>query len=170
MGCKNHQIKNQSDNKMASLENNVAELVEKIKSDNYMGTPYIARSTTKDPAFLRKQKLYDIATDKQLVELANHPNPIVSLTAFQELYNRNHSSISQVFENYFTNTDFITFVKGDVVLEMSVLEYAYTQVLQYDELHNHEGFNQGNKSKLNLSAQDQMKVVTQIKKLNSMAH
>ncbi|NEN24634.1 hypothetical protein G3O08_14095 [Cryomorpha ignava] len=106
-------------------------LVEKITADNYIGTEQIARKQEMDPAYARRLKLMRIATDDELLALTGNPNAVVSLIAFEGLYNRGNETVPAIFEGIRKRKDIIRYIRGDIAMDMPMLEYAYVYVLHY---------------------------------------
>lgn len=165
-GCNSHKSKINADKNNVKLSKEVEKLVEEIKQDNYMGTPYIARGTVIDSAFIRKEKLQNLATEEELYQLAINPHPIIRLTAFQGLYDRYPEFAQSVFENYKKQSETITFIKGDIVLNMSGLEYAYVYILNYEILNEEGNYdNENTIRKIELSQEEQNQITHLILKL-----
>ena|SRR5690554_1071440 len=165
--CKSEFKAVDADRKGIVLSKEVKELREQIAHDNYMGTVYIARKPEVDSAYLRKQTLIKIATDDELIDLTGDPNPVVSLTAFQGLYNRAHSVVPIIFNGYKSRTDHIPFVHGDLITDMPLLQYAYVYVMEYnipDDPLIGETFEGNPKFELSQSEQEEvMKIIARIR-------
>lgn len=166
--CKSESKVVDADKNVIKLSDKVEDLRRQIAHDNYMGTEFIARKQQVDSAYLRKQELMHIATDDELIDLTGDPSAVVSLTAFQGLYNRGKSVVPIIFNGYKSRIDRIRFLKGDLLMEMPMLEYAYVHILNYqmsdDEFHDE---NPENAPKFKLSAKEQMEVVLIIEELRS---
>lgn len=131
-GCRSKVDVSESEKKPLNLSTEVKELVDQIISDNYIGTEQVARKPVVDPAFERRLKLMRIATDSELLALSGNPNPVVSLIAFEGLYNRGNSTVPAIFEGLRKRNDIIHYLRGDLSMEMPMLEYAYVYVLDYN--------------------------------------
>lgn len=149
-----------SDHNSMQITEKVLELRRLIALDDYIGTEMIARQQVVDSAHLRKQELMRIATNDELLSLAVDSNPIVGLTAFQGLYNRGNTLVPKIFNTYKSRTDRIRFVRGDLLMELSMLEYAYVYIMHY-EVPDDEFFSHSpeDKPKFELSEKNQMEVV-----------
>ena len=150
------------------LTDNVLELSRQIALDDYIGTEMVARQQYVDSAHLRKQELIRIATDEELLDLTANPNPIVSLTAFQGLYNRGNTLVPEIFNDYKNRTDRIRFVRGDLMMDMPMLEYAYVHIMHF-EIPNDEFTSETpeHNPKFELSDKDQKEVLLIIDGLRS---
>ena len=153
--------------KIAEADENPMKLSEKVENlrkqialDNYLGTEFIARQQEVDSAYLRKQELMLIATDDELLALTGDPNPVVSLTAFQGLYNRSNAIVPTIFKGYKNRTDRIRFLRGDLMMDIPMLEYAYVYIMHY-EIPDDEFFSDSSERtpKFELSEKDQKDVV-----------
>lgn len=120
-----------SEKKSLNLSSEVKQLVDEISADNYIGTEQVARKPEMDPAYARRLKLMRIASDDELLALTGNPNAIVSLTAFQGLYNRGNETVPAIFKGFRKRKDVITYLRGDVAMDMPMLEYAYVYVMHY---------------------------------------
>ena len=160
-----HKLGN-SDQDTNQLSNKIENLRQQIARDNYIGTERIARQQYVDSAFLRKQEFMRIASDDELIVLASDSNAIVSLTAFQGLYSRGNSVLPTIFKGYKKRTDHIRFIRGDLMMDMPMLEYAYVYIMQY-EIPDEEFPGDGPKEvpKFELSDEDQKEVVQIIGRL-----
>lgn len=159
-GCNSKSKIVESGKNPMKLSKKVEELSRQIALDNYIGTEFIARKQEVDSAYLRRQELMDIGTDDELLALTGDPNPVVSLTAFQGLYNRENPVVPTIFNGYKSRTDRIRFVQGDIMMDMPMLEYAYTHVMHY-VIPNNEFFSENPEDtpKFELSEKEQKEVV-----------
>src|SRR5690606_23406251 len=91
----------------------------------------IARNPEMDPAYARRLKLMRIATDGELLTLTGNSSAVVSLIAFEGLYNRGNSMVPVIFEGFKKRTDNIRYLRGDIAIDIPMLEYAFVYVLHY---------------------------------------
>ena len=159
-GCNSNHKVAESDKNPMNLSEKVEKLRQQIALDNYIGTEYIARKQDVDSAYLRKQELMLIGTNEELLALTGDPNPIVSLTAFQGLYDRGNAIVPTIFNGYKGRTDRIRFVRGDLMMELPMLEYAYVYIMNY-EIPDEEfaGDSPEDKPKFELSEKEQKEAV-----------
>ena len=130
-GCKPKDELSAVDPKPVSISNEVKTLAEEIAADNYIGTEQIARKQEMDSAYSRRLKLMRVATDSELLALTGNPNAVVNLIAFEGLYNRENSTVPTIFEGFKNRSDMIRYIRGDLALDMPMLEYAYVYILRY---------------------------------------
>ncbi len=113
------------------LSDEVEKLASEIAKDNYIGTETVGRMPEMDPAYARRLKLMRIATDDELLTLTGNPNAVVSLVAFEGLYNRENETVPAIFDGFLERSESIRYLKGDVMMEIPLLEYAYVYVMNY---------------------------------------
>ena len=131
VACKPKDEVSATDLKPVNLRSEIKALAEEIANDNYIGTEQIARKREVDSAYTRRFELMRITTDNELLALTGNPNPVVSLVAFEGLYNRGNSTVPNIFEGFKERTDMIRYIRGDLALDMPMLEYAYVHVMRY---------------------------------------
>lgn len=131
IGCKQNKEILSGIGEPIKLSAEVATLRSAITAANYIGTEYSSRKPNVDPNYTNRMKLMRIATDEELLTLSGDTNAVVSLTAFEGLYNRGNEIVSVIFEGYRSRSDMIMYLKGDIAMEMPMLEYAYVYVMDY---------------------------------------
>ena len=129
--CKSKIDISESEKVPMNISGEVTALVDKIQEDNYIGTEQVSRKPEMDPAYARRLKLMRIATDSELLALTGNTSAVVSLIAFEGLYNRENATVPAIFEGFRKRKDIIQYIRGDISMEMPMLEYAYVYVMQY---------------------------------------
>ena len=131
LSCRQKVDLSESEKKPLMLSTEVEELAAEIAIDNYIGTETVGRMPDMDPAYARRLKLMRIATVDELLTLTGNPNAVVSLVAFEGLYNRDNPTVPSIFEGFIKRGESIRYLKGDVMMEIPLLEYAYVYVMNY---------------------------------------
>ena len=131
IGCRQKVEVSEFEKKPLMLSDEVEELASEIAKDNYIGTETVGRMPQMDPAYARRLKLMGIATDDELLTLTGNPNAVVSLVAFEGLYNRENETVPAIFDGFLERSESIRYLKGDVMMEIPLLEYAYVYVMNY---------------------------------------
>jgi hypothetical protein len=106
-------------------------LVDSVKKDNYIGTEQMGRLPIAAPAYLRRQALMRKAYDAELINLTLHPNPVVSLVAFEGLYERDEKTVPVIFERISERPDMLHYIRGDISMRIPMVEYAYVYVMRF---------------------------------------
>lgn len=114
-----------------TLSSQVKMLSAEIAEDNYIGTEQTGRREGMDPAFARRLKLMRIATDAELLILSGDTNAVVGLTAFEGLYKRGNESVPAIFTGFMKRDDIIQYLRGDIAMQMPMLEYAYVYIMHF---------------------------------------
>lgn len=129
--CRSKVELSDSEKKPMNISSEVKVLVDQIEADNYIGTEQVSRKQEMDPAYARRLKLMRIATDSELLALTGNPNAVVSLVAFEGLYNRENATVPAIFKGFRERKDVIQYLRGDISTELPMLEYAYVYVMHY---------------------------------------
>ena len=113
------------------LREEIRLLADSVKQDNYIGTEQMGRLPIAAPAYLRRQALMHKAYDAELKNLAAHPNTVVSLVAFEGLYERGDDAVPELFNQISERSDILHYIRGDISMRIPMLEYAYVYVMRY---------------------------------------
>lgn len=108
------------------------ELAERIKRDNVISSELIGRDSQSSPAYTNAQQLKDSASVVELRLLTDDDNPNLSAVAFGGLFEKDYDQIDEVLVKYIERDDQVKVIKGDVFLEMPLLEYAFENVMGYE--------------------------------------
>jgi hypothetical protein len=130
-GCKSGANLSESAYSPKEIREEIRLLVDSIKQDNYIGTEQMGRLPIPAPAYLRRQALMDKAYDAELKNLAAHPNTVVSLVAFEGLYERGNDAVPELFNQILERNDILHYIRGDISTRIPMLEYAYVYVMRY---------------------------------------
>lgn len=130
-GCKSGANLSESVYSPKEIREEIRLLVDSIKQDNYIGTEQMGRLPIAAPAYLRRQALMAKAHDAELKNLAAHPNTVVSLVAFEGLYERGDDAVPELFNQILERNDILHYIRGDISTRIPMLEYAYVYVMRY---------------------------------------
>lgn len=130
-GCKSRANLSESVYSSKEIREEIRLLVDSIKQDNYIGTEQMGRLPIAAPAYLRRRALMDKAYDAELKNLAAHPNTVVSLVAFEGLYERGDDAVPELFNQISERSDILHYIRGDISMRIPMLEYAYVYVMRY---------------------------------------
>lgn len=114
------------------LSSPVRELVATVEKNGFIGTEQIGRPGETSEAYQTRMALLEAATDTELIILTEHPDGEVAATAFQGLVNRDYNELKEVLLDFTKGERSLNYIQGDMFMEMSLLEFAYLYVLEYD--------------------------------------
>jgi len=115
--------------KKSTLSKKVENLVDSLKSFDYISTAGIGRTPNETPAYLLRMNLLETASNKELDFLVDHPKSEIAVIGFEGLVQRSAENMQLQLYKFKGRKGLITFIKGDMFLPMSCLEYCYTIVL-----------------------------------------
>ena len=124
--------KNISTSEQTELSNEVAEMVESLIKTDYIGTENLGRSSQVSPAYIDRENLLSTAREKELLALIDHPEGEVAATAFEGLVRKEYPNLTEQLFKLGDENRKLNYIKGDVLIVMSALEYAYVVVLGND--------------------------------------
>ncbi len=162
VGCRPKVEISESDKTQSQISEHVQSLVDEIVQDSYIGTEQVARKQQTDPAYTRRLELMQIASDDELLALTGSKNPIIGLIAFEGLYNRGNSTVPVIFNGFKSRNDRIRYLRGDVMMEMPMLEYAYVYVMRYTIPDEEPPFDEKTMPKYELLPKEQKAIIEKI--------
>jgi len=114
------------------LQPATAEMVNLLDEDDFVGTERVAREPTVSGAYVNRMALMENASEAELLALMNHPEGEVVATAFEGLAMQQYNELKQVLLDLSEREIRVSYLAGDVLRTLPVLEYAYVYVLKYD--------------------------------------
>jgi hypothetical protein len=131
MACSGKKKLTEDDIQIHETSSEITQLAAQVAEDNFIGTKKLARMQEDAPSYQRRMDLMEKASADDLLKLTGDPNAVVRAVAFEGLVKKGDDSVPTVLELFLKDDANLNYIKGDVVMPMSLLEYCYTYALSF---------------------------------------
>jgi len=114
---------NTSQSNKDTLPEELQTLVEEMAKENILSNQFMGKTQTESVQFTRFRRMQELASEAELLQIAEYPHPVVRCYAFWALAKIQYKSLDELAKAHAEDTEVIQSVAGCSFEEITVIDF-----------------------------------------------